>query len=211
MRETTQVLQSHERLLCAARDLMAEVGYGAMSMRKLAERVGIQAGSLYHHVASKQDLLLDVLLDTLTQRLAAWQCGAYSRDLHGYLRFLLARQRSHPFEVTMLRHESRHIEPGKRKWLEQALACSQAPLLTIIEQGQLNGHFRVEDTAGTVEAILALVETADGMRHRMIPVDEVWIEAWITQMSLALLSAPGVAASSVCESCKAHVATISQA
>lgn len=188
MPETTNVLQSSERLLCAARDLMAEVGYGAMSMRKLAARTGIQAGSLYHHVASKQDLLLDVLLDTLAQRLAAWQRGAYSRDLRGYLRFLLARQRSHPFEVLMLRHESRHVEPGKRKWLDEALACAQAPLFNIIKEGQLKGHFCVQDIAGTVEAILALAETANGMRHRTIAVDEVWIEARIMQMSLALLS-----------------------
>ncbi len=176
-------------LLSVAQGLMAEVGYGAMSMRQLAARAGLQPGSLYHHVASKQDLLLDVLLNILAQRLKAWRRGPYTRDLRGYLRFLLARQVSHPCEALLLRHESRHEEAGQRAWLEQALSRSHAPLCQLIEQGQQQGHFNVLDSAGTAEAILALVDTAEGMRHRPVPVDEARIEAWVMQMSLALLSA----------------------
>lgn len=187
-----RVLQCPEHLLRIAGDLIAEVGYGAMSMRQLAARAGLQPGSLYHHVASKQDLLLDVLLDVLAQRLAQWQRGAFPADLPGYLRFMLARQRSHPQETLLLRHESRHVRPCQRAWLEQAQNRSRAPLLHIIEQGQRQGHFTVTDIPGAIDAILALVETADGMRHRPIPVDEAWIERWLVQMSLALLSVPGL-------------------
>ncbi|MFF7061578.1 TetR family transcriptional regulator [Pseudomonas sp. NPDC008258] len=39
----------------AATELMVEIGYTAMTMRKLALRVGILPGSLYHHVDCKQD------------------------------------------------------------------------------------------------------------------------------------------------------------
>lgn len=180
-------------LLEAARELMAEHGYGAMSMRQLAARVGLQPGSLYHHVASKQDLLLDVLLSILAQRLEAWQRGPYTRDLQGYLSFLLARQRSHPCEELLLRHESRHVKASQRVWLAQALDRLQAPLREAIEHGQHSGQFIVQDISSAIAAIFALIVTAEGMRDRPIPVDEAWIEAWIARMSIALLSSPSSA------------------
>lgn len=189
MPDARHVQQCPSPLLTVAQGLMAEVGYGAMSMRQLAARAGLQPGSLYHHVASKQDLLLDVLLDILAQRLDAWRRGPYTRDLRGYLRFQLARQASHPFEALLLRHESRHVEPGQRGWLEQALNRSRAPLCQIIEHGQQQGRYTVGDIASAAEAILALIDTAEGMRRRPMPVDDAKIEAWVIQMSLALLSA----------------------
>ncbi|POA42726.1 hypothetical protein C1893_29090 [Pseudomonas sp. MPR-ANC1] len=177
-------------LLEAARELMAEQGYGAMTMRQLAARVGLQPGSLYHHIVSKEDLLLDVLLNTLAHRLEAWKSGPYTRDLQGYLSFLLARQRSHPCEELLLRHESRHVRASHRIWLAQALDRLQAPLHQAIEQGISTGHFNVQDIPSAIAAIYALIDTTDGMRNRPMPVDEAWIEAWIVRMSIALLSCP---------------------
>ncbi|MER8092702.1 TetR/AcrR family transcriptional regulator [Streptomyces goshikiensis] len=41
----------------AALDLLDEVGLDALTMRRLADAVGVQAGALYRHFATKQDLL----------------------------------------------------------------------------------------------------------------------------------------------------------
>lgn len=180
---------SPDFLLQAARELMAEAGYGAMSMRQLAGKVGLQPGSLYHHVASKQDLLVDVLHDIIERRVHAWRTGRFSRDLHGYLVFLLKRQRTYPCEERVLCHEICHVEPALRPWIDQKMDRLQAPLRQIIERGQRAGSFKCQDSHSSAEAILALVQAADGMRRRRVPVDETWIEAWVLQMSLALLSA----------------------
>lgn len=40
--------------------VVREHGLSALSMRRLAEDLGVQAGALYYHVASKQDLLAAV-------------------------------------------------------------------------------------------------------------------------------------------------------
>lgn len=48
---------SRERVLAAAVDLTDEGGIDSLTMRSLAERVGVEAMSLYHYVASKEDLL----------------------------------------------------------------------------------------------------------------------------------------------------------
>ena len=46
--------------------LIFEHGYEAMSLRQLAAEVGIQAGSLYNHIATKQELLFVLIRTTST-------------------------------------------------------------------------------------------------------------------------------------------------
>ena len=54
-------VHGRERILDAAAALFVESGYDATSLRRLAELVGIKAGSLYYHFDSKDDLLTAVL------------------------------------------------------------------------------------------------------------------------------------------------------
>ncbi len=55
---------SKERVLRAAVVLADEGGIEALSMRKLADELGVKAMSLYNHVANKDDLL-DGIVDTV--------------------------------------------------------------------------------------------------------------------------------------------------
>src|SRR4051812_41956512 len=43
--------------------LIFEHGYSAMSLRDLAAEVGIQVGSLYNHISTKQELLFELVQD----------------------------------------------------------------------------------------------------------------------------------------------------
>src|SRR6201991_3509747 len=49
--------------------LIFEHGYEAMSLRQLAAEVGIQAGSLYNHISTKQELLFDLIQDHINELL----------------------------------------------------------------------------------------------------------------------------------------------
>ena len=49
--------------------LIFEHGYEAMSLRQLAAEVGIQPGSLYNHISTKQDLLFDLVQDHINDLL----------------------------------------------------------------------------------------------------------------------------------------------
>ena len=53
---------TRERVLAAAIDLADRDGIASLSMRKLAQDLGVEAMSLYHHVANK-DAILDGLID----------------------------------------------------------------------------------------------------------------------------------------------------
>jgi len=50
-------MTTKERIFEVALDLFAKKGYDAVSMREIAEAVGIKKASLYSHFASKDDLL----------------------------------------------------------------------------------------------------------------------------------------------------------
>lgn len=50
-----------EQIMDVAGELMCKFGYAGMSMRGLANALGVQAGSLYNHVESKQSLLYELI------------------------------------------------------------------------------------------------------------------------------------------------------
>jgi AcrR family transcriptional regulator len=58
---TLKADQSRNRVLKTAAQVFAEHGYSGTTMRAVAERAGLQAGSLYYHYSSKEDLIEAVL------------------------------------------------------------------------------------------------------------------------------------------------------
>ncbi len=50
-----------EAIRKAGLKLIYEHGFEAMSLRQLAAEVGIQVGSLYNHISTKEDLLYDLI------------------------------------------------------------------------------------------------------------------------------------------------------
>lgn len=51
---------SREHIVATAASLFGEKGYDATSLADIAEEVGILKGSLYHHISSKNELLLEI-------------------------------------------------------------------------------------------------------------------------------------------------------
>ena len=64
---------TRDRIIDAAIALFAEQGYQAISMRDLARQVGVNPGSLYSHIESKQELLYEILELTLSNLIASTQ------------------------------------------------------------------------------------------------------------------------------------------
>jgi len=61
-------------VLSSALDAFLETGYGGASVRDIARRCGLSVPGLYHHYASKQDMLVELLeiyMDSLLWRTAA--------------------------------------------------------------------------------------------------------------------------------------------
>ena len=60
-------MNSRTDLISAATKVFAARGYRAASLRDIGEAAGVQRGSVYHHVTSKEELLLEGLLPALEQ------------------------------------------------------------------------------------------------------------------------------------------------
>ena len=61
---------AREEILDAAAELFTTIGYAGTSTRRIADAVGIRQASLYHHFATKDDILDAVLGGTVDQPLA---------------------------------------------------------------------------------------------------------------------------------------------
>src|SRR3954453_8440813 len=67
---------SRERVLRAAIRLADEGGIESLTMRKLARTLGVEAMSLYHHVANKGDLV-DAIVDVVVSEIELPETGEW--------------------------------------------------------------------------------------------------------------------------------------
>jgi len=58
---------NREDIIRAAAKVFRERGFHGTTMQQIADAVGLQKGSLYHHIASKEELLNEVVIAGLTQ------------------------------------------------------------------------------------------------------------------------------------------------
>lgn len=64
--------QTARDIRAAAERLFARSGYAAVSMRQIAQDVGVQVGAIYLYTPDKQTLLASMMLDHLEELLSAW-------------------------------------------------------------------------------------------------------------------------------------------
>lgn len=96
---TSRVALSRDRILRTAVALADREGIGALTMRGLAAELGVEAMSLYHHVASKEDLL-DGVVDAIARELR--EAAATVGSTQGWKAAL--RRRILAAREVMLRH-----------------------------------------------------------------------------------------------------------
>jgi len=72
--------QSRTSILDAAARIFGRKGYGETSLREIAEAAGMQAGSLYYHFASKEELFDEVLSTGMRNIHEKVQCAVRSLE-----------------------------------------------------------------------------------------------------------------------------------
>lgn len=113
---------SRERVLHAALRLADKEGIEALSMRKLAQALGVQAMSLYNHVANKDDLL-DGIVDRVVGEIEVpsletdWKTAMRQRAISAHAVLL-----RHPW-ATMPLVSRVNVGPAMLRYVDATLGC----------------------------------------------------------------------------------------
>jgi len=104
----------------AAAQIFSQKGFHASSMQDIAQAVNLQKASLYHHISSKQDLLVGVLdqaLDLLIERMQQVMDLPLSADekLGQAMRVYLTTMLEHRDLAAVLLLEHRSLKPELRE------------------------------------------------------------------------------------------------
>ena len=137
-------------------------GYEAMSLRRLAAEVGIQAGSLYNHITTKQDLLFDLIkvhMDELMERLDQALEGISDPDdrLQAFIAFHVGYHITRKREVFICYSELRSLEPKNYEIVVGLRQHYERKLIGILDDGVAEGRFTVADTTVAAYGILAML------------------------------------------------------
>lgn len=154
--DTTRVRIQQE----AAR-LFVQSGYHGVSMREVAQAVGVTKPALYHHYADKEALFLS-MLDGALAGLARLVAGAAAQtglraQLETLVRELLASAPEQRVGL-QLAGELRHVSPARRAAFEQAYRrVWMGGLSALFEQAAARGELRPDlPPALLTRAFLAL-------------------------------------------------------
>lgn len=142
--------------------LIFERGYEAMSLRQLAAEVGIQAGSLYNHISTKQDLLFDLVQDHINDLLRELDLALAGKanpteKLRSFVAFHVTYHMTRKREVFIANSELRSLEPKNYDAVVALRGAYEQRLAQILTDGVAEGAFEVIDIQVATFAIIALL------------------------------------------------------
>jgi AcrR family transcriptional regulator len=73
-------LETRTKILAAVKTALLEVGYASLSTRRIAEAAGVPLSQIHYHFGSKQNLVLELLDEENSQRLAR-QTSLYQSEM----------------------------------------------------------------------------------------------------------------------------------
>jgi AcrR family transcriptional regulator len=137
-----------EVILREAAELFARQGVAATTVREIADAAGILSGSLYHHFASKDDIV-DAVLSTFLSELRTrydevLSSGGDAADrLRGLVAASLATVASHPRATEIYQNDAHRLSAGNGySYVEESAKAVRAAWVGLLEEGRATGAFR---------------------------------------------------------------------
>ena len=142
--------------------LIFERGYEAMSLRQIAAEVGIQAGSLYNHISTKQDLLFDLVQEHINDLLRELDLALEGKadpveKLRAFVAFHVSYHMTRKREVFIANSELRSLEAKNYDVVVALRGAYEQRLAQILTDGVSEGVFEVVDIQVATFAIIALL------------------------------------------------------
>jgi AcrR family transcriptional regulator len=136
-----------EEMLRAAAELFHEKGYAATSTADIAERMGIQRGSVYYYFDTKEGLLFELIQDVYTRaRDSLERIRATDADPVEKLRALIVDHvvsfTTHLIPGAIVLNESHSLSAGNRELVRRDADAYERGIQELIGDGQRTGLIR---------------------------------------------------------------------
>ncbi len=136
--------ERRERILMQAAEVFFRKGFHGSSVDEVARAVGLLKGSLYYHIRSKEDLLVELLCRTLeeAQRAVARQAAdadprqRLERMLEAHVDFVLRE----PVRVGVLLNEYDRLRGPRRQKVEQMWRDYERQFVRAVREAQQAGQ-----------------------------------------------------------------------
>ena len=159
-----------EVILEKASKLFREKGFGAASMRDLAEHVGVEAASLYNHIQSKSEILQAICFKVANEFISHLEVVEASnqstlKKMETIIRLHIRMMLDQYEYVYISDHEWRHLpEPYLSNFLNQRRSYRKR-LADLIEQGIQKGEMKNIEPYVAVLTILSAVSGIDSWQR----------------------------------------------
>jgi AcrR family transcriptional regulator len=149
-------------LRTAAIQLLSEHGYGAMNLRMLAKKVGIQASSLYNYIDSKQQLLFLLCEETTENLLVEFDLTVNAAEdpaerLRKFVAFHLGYHIVNRKQASVLQMEIRSLTAKNFQAVSKLQRLYTDKVRAIIDSGVEIGAFQVRDSEIATFALLQML------------------------------------------------------
>jgi AcrR family transcriptional regulator len=149
----------------AATRLIARQGYEALSMRRLAEEVGLGAAAIYRYYPNKQAMLASLMEAHAREALEAWRavhaaCGpAYgpAARLEAFTRFHIRHHWTRRDGLCLSHLELRSLSPENFAKIEALRNRYEREVVEILRSGVAEGAFAPINAAVAARGIIALL------------------------------------------------------
>ena len=161
------VARRADEIVDIAARLFYERGYPSVSTRALAQAAGIQGGSLYHHFASKEEILYRIVqygsgefFAGLLPHLEAPETS-YRQRLERFVRGYITDAQARRDAIAVLFRDMAHLSPDHFVELQAVRRNFQRRVQRFLAEGLAAGEFHVPDAKLAGIAILDLLKGVD--------------------------------------------------
>lgn len=157
-----------ELIIKEAAALFKKKGYSATSMRELAEKVGMEAASLYNHIRSKEEILEEICFRVAQQYVShIGQIEEREISVTEKLKDLISLHVNmiiqEPNEVSVANNDWKNLSETKKETYKQIRKGYEKRIATLIQEGIRGGELK------EVNVSVALFTLLSSLR---------WIELW---------------------------------
>lgn len=143
-------------------ELIYQNGFEAVSLRQLAGAVGIQAGSLYNHIASKQDLLFKLIHSIVLELNEQLEEELEGIDdpheaMQVFIRYHITWYTARKKQVFIGNMELRSLKGENYTRIVALRRRYELTLVDILDRGIAKGLWQQEDTRVTARALIAML------------------------------------------------------